>query len=713
MRPLTLAPLPQWRDLFSAALNSAAPDEVLAAPWCRSGDAAFWFSRSAWSLVMVARWRQKLLGKQDVTFWLPDFFCNASLAPLRETGANLVFYPITDQLTPDLVACNALADHHPLDFFLLVHYFGQATPIEPIAAFCEEKGAWLIEDATHVLRPIPGVGEAGDCVLYSPHKHLPISDGAVLVVRPNGPAKLAEHGQAMGVLSEGTCAILDTPGYSNLVAVIWLLKRTLQRLGLRSRQLNTPFRAEIEPSVPVIPHPRMSAMARRLLTRLQDQLAAVAGLREQNAQDWHHVLSWADPASPVTPQMGVATPYLAGFSCTQEAGTETLFKRLQRASLPVTTWPDLPPEVMKSAGAHQAAIELRHNRLYLPVHQTLSKVQILACGKNLLDTVVTQWQARALSRDEWEGYWQRCPMTNLLQSWQYGAAKEQAEGWKVQRLLVTNEHGQPAALAQVLLRVIPIVGGIARLNRGPLLLTDLSADAEVPLKLAALRVLLRESRRQRLWMLQAAPEMPPSANAQKGLQALGFRKLSVPAWASGRLAVHAEDQALLMGLNGKWRNCLRKGEKLGVVVTHSECQGDALDLLIRSYVALQSNRGFAGLSAQLISALAAQRGVMWQFSLFVARESASVIEDEPLGVLVTIRSGDTTMYLIGSTSEKGRQLQANSVLLWHAILYAKRSGCAWFDIGGLSEATPKGIAEFKRGLNGMPYELVGEWRKYM
>ena len=55
-------------------------------------------------------------------------------------------------------------------------------------------------------------------------------------------------------------------------------------------------------------------------------------------------------------------------------------------------------------------------------------------------------------------------------------------------------------------------------------------------------------------------------------------------------------------------------------------------------------------------------------------------------------------------------MQANSVLLWHAILQAKRSGCRWFDVGGLGKSTPRGIAEFKKGINASPYELVGEWR---
>jgi lipid II:glycine glycyltransferase (peptidoglycan interpeptide bridge formation enzyme) len=82
-------------------------------------------------------------------------------------------------------------------------------------------------------------------------------------------------------------------------------------------------------------------------------------------------------------------------------------------------------------------------------------------------------------------------------------------------------------------------------------------------------------------------------------------------------------------------------------------------------------------------------------------------------MLVSILHGDTATYLVSSTTDRGRQVQANSVLLWQAILHARRAGCAWFDIGGLNAATPKGIAEFKQGLNATPYALAGEWRRYL
>ena len=80
-------------------------------------------------------------------------------------------------------------------------------------------------------------------------------------------------------------------------------------------------------------------------------------------------------------------------------------------------------------------------------------------------------------------------------------------------------------------------------------------------------------------------------------------------------------------------------------------------------------------------------------------------------MLVSVRHGDVSTYLIGLTNKKGRDYQVNYVLLWRAMLNAKDEGSAWFDIGGMDSSTPKGIKHFKSGLNADLYSLSGEWRR--
>ena len=165
-----------------------------------------------------------------------------------------------------------------------------------------------------------------------------------------------------------------------------------------------------------------------------------------------------------------------------------------------------------------------------------------------------------------------------------------------------------------------------------------------------------------------------------------------------------------MGFKGKWRNCLRKGQKLGVTVKLDKGGQEKFQWLIDFYQAQQREKRFDGTSDRMLQALAANQSQSFKFNLYIALDDSSDSQDSVLGVLVTLQFDDVSEYLIGVSNERGRANQANSVLLWEAVLDAKRNGCRWLDVGGLADNTPKGIASFKKGLNPEPYALVGEWR---
>lgn len=379
---MTHAPLPTWVNLITALKCPALSEKDLSAPWRSTDDVAFWLSRSAWSLLAVAQLRQRLTQQSSITVYLPDYFCNASLVPLRSMGAQLQFYPITDQMVPDIDACRAMACRKRPDIFVLVHFFGKPAPFEGASALCSDSGAWLIEDAAHVLRPINGVGGCGDFVLYSPHKHLPIPDGAVIVVREKGPSRLAGQPSFMPLLQEVHSSLLNAHLPSYRLTGMWLVKRVLQRMGMRDwRRPATTFEITADPIFPRLEHPKMSLLARRLLSGLLGTLDNVAHLRRGNKMLWESLICKTDLIrGAIDSTTENFTPYLAGFACDDEAQAEKLFFQWQRACLPVTTWPDLPPEVSGSRDEHKNALNLRNTRVYLPIHQTLKQHQIIKCG---------------------------------------------------------------------------------------------------------------------------------------------------------------------------------------------------------------------------------------------------------------------------------------------------------------------------------------------
>jgi len=323
--------------------------------------------------------------------------------------------------------------------------------------------------------------------------------------------------------------------------------------------------------------------------------------------------------------------------------------------------------------------------------------------------MIDRYYIKEIFKEDYEVLWEMVCRANLLQSYEYGVAKEVAEKWKAKRFLIQEKDGKPLALVQVLLKTLPLIGGIARINRGPLLIGEYNEVEEIGYKLTSLKLILSEARRRKWWAVLVAPELPDVTEVRNALFSLGLKPVNRPSWGSGLINLQNTEEDILMGLDGKWRNCLRKGIRLGVATNLSGFSNNEIEWLNRTYKAFQSNKGFSGLSEKLLKNLLVQRGRSWHFNILFAFENDDKL-DEPIGAIVAIKHGDTATYLIGITNEMGRKLQANYVLLWKAILDSKDRGCKWFDIGGLSETTPKGVAEFKKGLKAIPYRLVGEWR---
>jgi lipid II:glycine glycyltransferase (peptidoglycan interpeptide bridge formation enzyme) len=319
--------------------------------------------------------------------------------------------------------------------------------------------------------------------------------------------------------------------------------------------------------------------------------------------------------------------------------------------------------------------------------------------------------AEEIGAADWHAYARDCRQTSLPQSWAYGAAKEIAEGWHAVRLLFRDDTRHPVALIQVLTKPVPLLGAAARMNRGPMLIGEVeNADREAR-TLEVIAVFLDECRRRRWWLLQIAPELLVSQSADRALRALRFRKAPAEPWASGRADIARDDEQLMAMFASKWRNSLRKGIKLGVSVTPFDGAAPELEALLTRYRALQTSRGFSGLSDELIAAMAGRRDPGWRFTLFAAGTDDQHDVTDAVGLLVSVVHGDTATYLIGATTDVGRTLQANYVLLLSAMQHARAAGCRWFDIGGLNASTPDGIAHFKKGINAQPYELIGEWRR--
>jgi hypothetical protein len=384
---ITLAPLPNWKSLLKGISPFAQDKSTLSIPWQNEGDIAGWFSRSAWSLARIALWRSQINNSETLNVWIPDYFCNAALAPLRCTNVEFTFYPVNSKREPDYNALYKLANINQPDIFLLVHYFGYPTATKPAFDFCSKFRAWMIEDAAHILQPIPGNRNTADFILYSPHKLLPIPDGALLIVRPNGPSMLGNNISKKFGKAETWAEDLSMVQKWPLVSIqnrflftrTWMAKRILQKLGINRRIKKTDFMKVDEKHCKqqiVLPEPEMSDFSCRIFGTINTNLNHVVRLRQQNELKWREKIEEIfkdDLKSNIHDNKRIGsefTPYLVPMFVDTESG-QNIVEFFENHGVPVMIWPDLPPEVFKNKDKHLEALALRLSNIFLPCHQTL------------------------------------------------------------------------------------------------------------------------------------------------------------------------------------------------------------------------------------------------------------------------------------------------------------------------------------------------------
>lgn len=694
------APLPSWKNLFSIFSFANVDRTFLSKTWTNSSNASLWFSKSSWSLFAIAVWKKfNSDPTKEITFWFPEYFCNSSLFLLREQGVKLVFYPIQENREPDYSACKELARQNPIDAFVLVHYFGKPSDANRAFEFCKSKNALLIEDAAHVLKPTKGIGEKGDFVLYSPHKHLPIPDGAILIIRNAGPSNLLWEKQDNDRVRKFAKEYFIKNGNTRFFLLKWFLKRFLQKLGFRNHAGNNPdFFKDV--STEIISFPFLSALSARMLCDIVFRLEKIAKKKIRIREIWSAILSNRFELNSRTDSTSDRTwiPYLSEYSFDRMEDAESMFQILLKNGIPVSTWPDLPPEVLKNS-FDGIANRLRKTRLFVVIHQSLSEEKVAKLHseeRKNLSIVVEE-----LNSKHWNEELKEIEHANLLQSWEYGEAKKNGEGWVPKRILLKTKE-KKVGLVQVLSKTYLNKFNVFRINRGPLFYPNVD-EKEIE---ASLRFLSRYSSLKKGSILFFNPELNLNGKNLVNIYKSGFVKRNQVSWSSSYVDLSLDKDNLRRILDGKWRNMLNAAEKsaIGLEVSDSE---DDFQWMLERYSELMLKKEFSGIPVPFLKEMRDCLSALEKPLLLIATHNG-----QRIACICLILSNRTGTYLLGWNGEDGRRLKANQFLLWNAIIELKNRNYRWFDLGGIDEENTPTIAEFKLGINGQRYELAGEFLSF-
>lgn len=680
-------------------------------------ESAILLSRSAWSMALITLLKQQQVGRTEIQFWVPDYFCSSSLDIVRVTNCRIHYYPITKSMEPDFAACRELVKTKGKpDIFLLVHYFGKPnTGSGKSVDFCKNTNAWLVEDAAHVLRPVKGVGDIGDFIMYSPHKLLPVPDGAILCGNSKGPTSLGSAFFSQYLTVENAMILFKqvaaaVPNYTENISVAyqlkWIVKKMLQVIGVR-RFVKSNFLQEDNPDNPYTNNPKVSFLSVNLLSRYnKHKLDDVLVKRERNNLLWDDIIVRFFAGQPhhlliaERPSYHNWCPYLSSYETDSTELTKTFFDTLNTKDFFVSTWPDLPTEVITKPELYPNAVALRNSRVYLPVHQSVPLRHL----RRLIRSNKVQYDSGELPKLDiirnfsdkmsWQSLMKNATNpVSMLQDWNYGQAKHLTEGWVIDRYLYSYE-GKPVAIVQVLVK--NIFGGIFkvyRVNRGPVFFTRNEKLIEAVI---ASITILGNFRKRSVLLASFNLERTPRNIAQH--ERYGFIIKSTIPYSSSYLDLSLSEQTLRSSLAGKWRNMLVYAEKRNINVSVAS-DTESVEWMCQVYEKNMVEKQFQGIQPALLKAyIDTENNNIWIYK--------AILDGQEIGAICIAGHGNTCTYLIGWTNEVGRNNKANYLLLWRAIVDLKAKGYLFFDSGGIDVFSTAGIANFKLGLNGELYTLT-------
>ena len=299
---------------------------------------------------------------------LPSYLCPAVVAPLRELGAQPVFYGVDGHLRIDLDDLTAIVRQETCKALVLVHYFGFPDPqLDAVLGLAREHGMPVIEDCAHALygqRDGKPLGSFGTAAVFSLRKSLATPEGGVL--------RLAEDA-VLPPLDER--AHWERAGLAKLLVYALEAKSPISLRGRLLASERVRYRAyERDARSPVVPGRTMGRLSWRIFSTADPE--AIVARRRRN---FLHALGRfveldAPGVRPLTHGLPDGVCPL-GLPLTIERGRASLQRRLYRQGFVLPAmWEDLPAAV--PLDRYPDAARLRDSILVLPVHQDLETEHI-------------------------------------------------------------------------------------------------------------------------------------------------------------------------------------------------------------------------------------------------------------------------------------------------------------------------------------------------
>jgi lipid II:glycine glycyltransferase (peptidoglycan interpeptide bridge formation enzyme) len=306
------------------------------------------------------------------------------------------------------------------------------------------------------------------------------------------------------------------------------------------------------------------------------------------------------------------------------------------------------------------------------------------------------WSEQSI--DAWRDYLTKLPSNNFLQSWTFAKAVRSLNYRPTRLAKILKDGNLVGIMAVQEIKIGPV--SIVNLYRGPLWFTP-NPQQELLAEFACAfdQTFPKSLFRRRRWM----PEWTHDPAAEAILEKAGFTKKEEKDYKTILLDLTQSKQSLRGQLKQKWRNALNKAERADLSL-REDWRGVTAPLFIANYLEHKESKGYRGPSEKFLREELKAAFPLGDAVIFWASKNK-----KPLAAILIFLHGNAATYHAGWTTPDGRIVNAHNLLLWKAIETLKEKSVGTLDLGWIDELTGEGLTQFKRGLGGTQYNLLGVW----
>lgn len=673
---ITMAKNPSLRWLRVS--NKNVDDRRAHTVWASVGKDEILIHRSWNSLKLIVEWSKKHFQKETPVLFVPEYYCYDTIFQLRE-DVELIYYPINEELKPDMKTCRELAKQVKPDLFLFVHFWGKILDGNDVSVFCRQNEAVFIEDAVHVLEPDKRIGQLSDFILFSPWKLLGLPDGAVLVIGKKNRYQVDKN--ELEILLED---LVGEEAVSDKSVFLWKCRKLLLKLvpNLHTGSQSSLSAYEKEKIK------KITSYSKKILTQIsKEELLEIGERRKENNL---YIVEYCKRKYGVHSLLSDDTmvPYMAAIRVQNSKVKELLVKDFQKVGKVVTSWPSLSPDLAKESYAKVLAEDI----VAITVHDNLTPN--LLAGR-LKDKFVSSDEGIVIQEVEKRKYDAACAETTdvlpLLQTSIYGVVKSDTQNWTAEYYIISKDSKDIACFMVLKKRRILTV---YRVNQGVVWLT---APDEIT-KYEIYYTLKHKFSGFGKLLFLASRERREGNNISLMIRnGLHYRKQYT---STGYLDLYNTEEDMRKRLDSKWRNQLKVAESHGFMIKYST-NSEELEKLLYLHIQHKNEAKYKDSGDNITRGLIDLGALVGYF----VNEGTEKI----LAFIMVVLHGTSATYYIGWSSEEGYKLNLNKLLLWNAMIDLKKKGFHWFDLGGIDFIHTPGIADFKMGTGCEYYETVGEF----